>query len=160
VRVYWTAALALTLLCGLAQPPAYKNPLSPDQVEALRVSDIWYEKPQLVEVNSKYAAFLFEAMRSRLIERLGDKFAPSNGNAVLIVRLEKLAIEGAPSLPKKVHANIKGKVLLKPNFSADYPGANETVHDNVYRNTVGGTWPNLARSLADRLVNQILWKNP
>ena len=66
-------ALARLLVCGCYSLPPYVNPLTAEQLDGVRISEIWIEHLQDGSNDAEKAA----------------KFAPGNGNAVLVLQLQR-----------------------------------------------------------------------
>jgi hypothetical protein len=148
-------ALACLLLAGMASLPPYVNPLTAEQLAALRLSEIRFEHLQDGSIDAEKAAKAAALVRTHLIERLGGKLTPGKGNAVLVVPLR---LEFKPQ--GRVSLRITGKIIGKiagTDISADYPGANldsvgilpraQSVPVNVLDSMSTFTSANLARQI-------------
>jgi hypothetical protein len=122
VRHLPAAALALVLLCAMAPAPPYVNPLTAEQLEGLRVSEIRFQHLRDGSIDAEKAAKAAGLVRARLIERLGGKFTPGNGNAVLVVPLQLVFRKGQSLELGMVELRITGKIV-SANVSAEYAGA-------------------------------------
>jgi hypothetical protein len=92
----WLVALsALSVAAGCTHAPPYVNPLNPEQVDALRISAIRFEKG-LSPLEADRATFesVTSSLRRSLADRLGPKFAPGKGDTDLVVIIERLVSDG------------------------------------------------------------------
>jgi len=126
-------ALACLLLAGMASLPPYVNPLTAEQLAALRLSEIRFEHLQDGSIDAEKAAKAAALVRTHLLE-----FKPQG----------------------RVSLRITGKIIGKiagTDISADYPGANldsvgilpraQSVPVNVLDSMSTFTSANLARQI-------------
>jgi hypothetical protein len=89
----------------MAPPSPYVNPLTAEQIEALRISEICFEHLTDGSIDALETAKAVALVRAHLIEKLGPKFAPGKGNAAPKVKLQLLFSKTAPFGPGPVRSN-------------------------------------------------------
>jgi hypothetical protein len=98
----------------MAQPPPYVNPLTAEQFEGLRISEIRFEHLKDGSIDAEKAAKVAALLRLRLTELLSAKLAPANGNAVLVVRLQLVfGTWGADHVSLQLDGSLEGAGLLR-----------------------------------------------
>ncbi|HEV2956898.1 MAG TPA: hypothetical protein VGX95_12325 [Xanthobacteraceae bacterium] len=143
----------------MAVAPPYVNPLTPEQVDSLKISEIRFTK-FAGKVDASIIFRAEELIKLRLTERLGAKFAPGRGNSVLIVTVRDLRIDGPVDRPQKVGIALGG-TIVQAGFSASY-SVGEMIVGRVQTATgeINATerLPMSAEAAADGIVNLILTK--
>lgn len=113
-RRFAPAAIALALLSGCYPAPPYENPLTPDQVRALRIKEVSFlphpaGDATVAEIDT-YRRF---ALRSAVCS-LGRQFDGAAGTAVLTFRLREIEVRrdgGDISVASALSATIEGPGL-------------------------------------------------
>jgi hypothetical protein len=108
VRGVVVVALIAHALGGMAIPPPYANPLTPDQVNRLTISEVHFAK-FAGDVDAKFVSRVEDLIKSRMLERFGEKFVPGKGNSDVIVTIRTLQVDGPVEQPRRVEIALSAR---------------------------------------------------
>ena len=115
----------------MAPPSPYVNPLTAEQIEALRISEICFEHLTDGSIDALETAKAVALVRAHLIEKLGPQFAPGKGNAALKVKLQLLFSKNRPCWTRTGQVQLKLDVkIVGPDIAAEYSAG--TSHQAVH----------------------------
>ncbi|HXW23804.1 MAG TPA: hypothetical protein VEK73_03580 [Xanthobacteraceae bacterium] len=147
------------VLGGMALPAPYINPLTPDQVDRLRISEVHFADPG-ESVDARIVSRAKNLIRLRIVERLGAKFISGRGNSDLIVTINTLQVDGTIEQPRRVEIAVSA-TIVQSGVSASYSsggvivGRVQTATGEI---SAAERLPMAAQHAADGLVNLILTK--
>jgi hypothetical protein len=161
-----TSILLLVSVAGCTIGPPYVNPLAPEKVDSLRVSEIKIETRLIDPIHlhppSEALPIIAKLMQTQVAKRLGRKFTPGAGDSTLVIAIERLTVEGVLNEPLSVRLKASA-TLLHPSMTVTYTAAELSI-SGVYRGTATEEisaferFAMAAQGVANSLANQILTK--